>query len=245
LAIAPVWLVLWPAIGRHAVEPVAVTDLSARRFLWTATWGPGLACALASAAVNVQIRGMWASSFWPLVGLWLLASRPLDAAAWPRVRRRLLLLVVFLLTLELAHRWVWPRIHQPPERILYPGAAIARQVDDLWRSRSGGQPLPLLVGNWWPAGCVSFYLPDHPRVIGDADPDPDLGPADIAALLSVRGGLVVWDADQLGPQMPVDLAALYPMARPAGVVSAPWPTGVPAPPVHVGVALVLPGGEQP
>ena len=58
--------------------------------------------------------------------------------------------------------------------------------------------------------------------------------------VSRRGGVIVWDATQLGDGIPPQVTARFPSAIGEPVIELRYRTGADIPPVRIGLALVPP-----
>ena len=134
----------------------------------------------------------------------------------------------------------------------------ARQGSDRrWQERFGAPP-PIVAGDWWLAGNVCCHAPHRPTLYGSlepaafgldlakeksdprrfASPDPRTSPWTGDADLRQRGGVLLWDADCYGADMPEWLRDRFPAAlRQAPLV---LPCAGFGPEVRVGWAMIPP-----
>jgi hypothetical protein len=150
-----------------------------------------------------------------------------------------------------------------PLRVHYPGPQLAEEVTRRWRERFGPAGPPIVAGDWWLAGnvcCHAVYRPvlyaslepasfgkDPYKDKGDprrfADPDPRASPWTSDDDLLRRGGVLLWDADAYGDDLPGWLLRRFPGALPQEPLALRC-AGL-GPKVRVGWAMVAPGGGAP
>jgi hypothetical protein len=245
-----------PCLAKHETR-------SDRAFLVVAVVGP-LALHLAAAVLlGVGLRDIWGAPLWTFAGLLLLSFVEVDTSArawrrmgwtWAMVSGLSVLLVVVG---NLAGGWCGK-----PLRIHYPGPELARVVTQRWQERFA-TPLPIAAGDWWLAGNVCCHSPSRPSLYaslepaafgknpfarkGDplrfANPDPRTSPWTSDADLCRRGGVLLWDADCYGADLPEWLRRRFPAAQ--GQPALVLPCAGCGPKVQVGWAMISPAIQQP
>ena len=140
----------------------------------------------------------------------------------------------------------YPYLSGKPHRPHFPGKALAAEVNARWHARfPDAGPFPVVAGEAWAAGNICCYSIHRPVLfssgnMGALDFDPALSPWTSDADLSRRGGVIVWDATQLGDGIPPQVAARFPSALGEPAVELRYRTGADIPPVRIGLALVPP-----
>jgi hypothetical protein len=219
----PVALLFLALAGPRAPrEPATVTQAPpwAPRFLAFLAFGPLVTALVIGAATSRQLMSGWAMQFWVFFPLWLVA---VTRAATPRPALRRLAFAwaaatcVFI-SLNLADalflvghaRWL---------EINFPGDKFASAVEHRWRQQVGDQPLPYVVGEFWLAGNVILFSPEHPRMFEEADRTHSLliDPADVQ-----RRGAIILFSPSVQLNGPAQAAADAPwLAQFPGAVSEP------------------------
>jgi 4-amino-4-deoxy-L-arabinose transferase-like glycosyltransferase len=215
-----------------------------RQVLLALVAGPVALLLVLSLATGRQLREIWGSPLWTFAPLTLLFLLRVEAGmpALARAGRRWGAVVVLVVGYALLKNSA-PSLHGSPGRIHFPGRALAEGVARRWGACEG-RPFPVVAGDCWLAGNIGCYAAHRPSVypscgLGYLVMDPKATPWTGDDDVRRRGGVVVWDAGQLGCGLPPELARHFPGAEvQAPVVLAPHCR---APEVRVGLAFVRPG----
>jgi hypothetical protein len=147
-----------------------------------------------------------------------------------------------------------------PRRIHYPGPRLAAELTSRWQERFG-KPVPIVAGDRWLAGLVCCHARERPSLYASLEPaafgiDPRSRPGDPRryaspeertspwtgdADLCTRGGLLVWDADCYGEDIPEWLRIRFPREVPQMPLALPCAAEGPV--IRVGWAMIAPGGK--
>jgi hypothetical protein len=247
LKLIPVVVVLVPGLARRGAGQPAPTG---RAVLHWALFGPlGLVLAL-SVATGCQLRDVWGSPFWTMAGVWSLAvaGRPAGdrlrgaAAVWAVTAAGMLAFCGVRMV-------VLPYLEHRPGRAQYPGRQLTTEVLRRWQARCD-KPLPVVAGEAWRAGNVCCYAPQRPILYSSGAMgyflfEPQHAPWTNDAELAARGGVLLWDAEQLGDDLPAGVRDRFPTAVADPPIVVPYQTGADLRPDRVGVAFIWPGGGSP
>lgn len=246
----PVAIVLFPVLGRYRPASGDGDSLSARRFLHAAVLGPVVILLALSLATGCQLRLVWASPLWTLIGVWLLANYPgtTSARAERAVRLRWGVFAFGTLLFAAMYQKVEPYWNDKPGRTLFPGKELADRIGREFENRYG-RPVPIAGGEAWRAGNVVCYSSHHPvlfssgmmdYLVMDPKHTPWTGDAD----LNRRGGVIVWDPDRTSV---VDIERLrdrFPRIEYRDEIGIPYLTAAYSRPARVGWAIVPPADEE-
>jgi 4-amino-4-deoxy-L-arabinose transferase-like glycosyltransferase len=238
----PVAFLLWPVLGRYRSQ----ADQSARRFLHAAVLGPVVILLALSTVTGCQLRLVWASPLWTLVGAWLLAnfSGDASAAAAKAVLLRWAVLMVVIFAFATGFQRVEPYLTGKAGRTLFPGKALTEVVSETFAARYG-RPVPIAAGEPWRAGLVCCYAPNHPTLyssgamdylVMDAKHTPWTSDAD----LNNRGGVILWDPDMAPPDVLDLLRDRFPRLEVQPELDLPYHTTAPVSAARTGWAVVPP-----
>jgi hypothetical protein len=244
--LVPVGFVLWPVLRSRTARPESPAD---PRFLHAVALGPVVILLAISVATGCQLRQIWGSPLWTFAGVWAvvtLGGSATDGALRSSLRRWPA--VIFLGLAVLVGKYICePFTTQAVGRTSFPGRGLASEVSRRWAGRYS-EPFPVVVGEGWRAGLICCFAPHRPvlyssgsmgYLVFDSHHCPWTGDADV----NTRGGVVVWDYDQLGDTAIVYIRSRFPRAelQPPVVLEAhTWAT---VPPVRVGLAFVPPSGR--
>ncbi len=177
----------------RAGEPPAAAsaDDYDRRIVTLLAFGP-MATVLAMSALSGRgTVAMWGYPLWLFLGLWivLVAQRAIEAV---RLTRLLAIWGIVFACLGLAfvvNYAVLPQYDHRYRAVFFPGADLAREISDRYRTVTGKAPV-YVIGTMWDGGNVEHYAPSHPRVLIDGKPAraPWIDLNDLRA----RGAVVVW-----------------------------------------------------
>jgi hypothetical protein len=232
-----------------------------RAFVAIAVLGPVVLHLAASLALGVTLRDIWGAPLWTFTGLLVLLFVETDVTdrAWQRMGIAWAGVVGLSLVLVLAGNLAGG-LRGKPQRIHYPGPRLAAELTSRWHERFG-KPVPIVAGDWWLAGLVCCHARERPSLYaslepaafgidprsrpGDprryASPDPRTSPWTGDADLCARGGLLVWDADYYGEDIPEWLRVRFPRAVPQMPLALPCAAGGPV--LRVGWAMIAPEGK--
>jgi hypothetical protein len=211
--------------------------------------GPVAVLLAISVATGCQLRQIWGSPLWTFVGVWVvvtLGGSATDGALRSSLRRWPV--VVCLGFAVLAGKYACePFTTRAAGRTSFPGRELAAEVGRRWAERYP-EPFPVVVGEGWRAGLICCFAPHRPvlyssgsmgYLVFDSPHCPWTGDADVNA----RGGVVVWDYDQLGDTAIVYIRSRFPRAELQPPVVLEAHTLAEVPPVRVGLAFVPPSGR--
>jgi hypothetical protein len=231
---------------RRGEEPLAAD----RAVLHWAVLGPVALLLALSAATGCQLRDIYASPLWTFTGVWALVMAGAPAPERLRWCRCTWAAVAGgVLTFCVVKNGALPYLTHRPSRVQFPGRRLAAEVGRRWYARCT-RPYPIVAGEPWRAGNVCCFSPHRPVIyssgcmgflVFEPKHSPWTGDADLAA----RGGVLLWDADQLGDTVPGMIRARFPTAEGQTPIVLPYQTGAAVDPLRVGVAFVWPpAGER-
>lgn len=244
--VLPMLVVLYPALARRPADRPG--DLW---FLHAAVLGPVAVLLALSAGTGCQLREIWGSPLWTFLGVWVLATLGSGsegpALAPGRVLRWAALVAGLMAVAAVARAEYGPRLRERPYRHQFPGRALAAEVNRRWAERYPA-PVPIVAGEGWIAGNVCCFSPHRPVLyssgaMGYLVFEPRACPWTNDDDLNARGGVIVWDAAQLGDEVPPDVRARLPRAVGGPPIELPYQTAAPIPAARVGVAFVPPAGH--
>jgi 4-amino-4-deoxy-L-arabinose transferase-like glycosyltransferase len=187
-------LAAYPGLYRRAKAKETGVTLRGRAFLLTAGLGPLALSLVASDTVGLGLRDMWGAPMFDLSGLiavvFLVPRRPAFTLR-PFVAGAFALLLLASSGFAIVGL-LSPLFASKVPRGVFPGPAVAEQLTQLWRERTG-RPLGFVIGSTWIGGNVAFYSSDRPLVLIDGD--FSLAPWVDRAALAREGALLVWPAD--------------------------------------------------
>lgn len=217
-------------------------------FLLAVGLGPVATTALVSALFGFELRSMWSTPLFLLLGPMLVAWLAPDptragvrrfAAGWS-------VLFAVAAVAYVAMMVAGPYVTDRGKRGHFPGRPLALALSSAWEEHHG-TPLPVVVGDEWLAGVVAWYAPSRPSTYIDAD--PRVAPWLDDAAVAEEGGVVVWGGGRRGePAGPLaaspfaGLADRFPGIEEQPPLTLRWSTGADLPPVEVGWAIVPPRG---
>jgi 4-amino-4-deoxy-L-arabinose transferase-like glycosyltransferase len=243
----PLFFILLPLTTRHwRWRTPSDHERFDRAFLLTAVLGPVWVHWLLSCSFGLQLREIWGFPLWTFLGLLVLACLRLDDR--PATSRQALThwgVVVLLFLAYTFHRnYLDPYLRGHPTRIHFPGQQLAEEVSRLWREQYP-RPFSLVAGDCWLAGNIGIYAQPRPSVYFSPglylfELDPRIVPWTSDEDVARRGGVVVWNADQYGEELPTLLRNHFPTAETQPHLLLPYTCGAQLKPVHVGLAFVPP-----
>jgi hypothetical protein len=248
----PVLAILIPVIGLRSTavsldgSTAAPSPTDAERTLlrWVVI-GPIALLLILSLATGCQLRDIWGSSLFTFAGVWLLVEGGVFSPARLRLSARLWgVVAVGMWTLWSVKNIAYPYVYLRPTRVNYPGRPLADEIARRWHVRRD-EPFAIVAGEGWRASLVCCYAPHRPMVysagrMGELAFDPKTvfwtSDGDFAS----RGGVIVWDAADLGDELPDSVRRRFPGAETQPPIVLPYQTGAAVPPDRVGVAFVWP-----
>ncbi len=159
---------------RSWATPPAPTDPSdafARRYLAALAFGPLAVSVAAGLLTHREMGGAWVMQFWCFISLFLMAMwRPtVDRPAVRRLAVGWAGLTVLFVVIKL----VGEVFLIAPGKLIetqFSGEEFSAAVTRAWRREEPGRPLPYLIGEFWTAGNVMLFSPEHPRLLESGDP---------------------------------------------------------------------------
>jgi 4-amino-4-deoxy-L-arabinose transferase-like glycosyltransferase len=217
-----------------------------RDYLLAVVLGPAAVLLLMSLTTGMQLREIWGYPLWTFAPLLLLVSLRLDdaPAAWRWSWRLWGAVAVGLVGFALLKNYGEPRWSGKPGRIHFPGKELADEATRRYTA-AVGEPFPVAVGECWLAGNVSCYAPQRPSMyssgaVGYCVLDPRAAPWLSEDEIRRRGAVLLWDAGELGDELPEIMRLRFPHAQAQPPIVLPY-TGLPdVPPVRVGLAFQAP-----
>lgn len=240
LVLTPVFIMMGILASRTLLRKGEVADRGfARGFLFIATLGPFLAHLVVSTFAGFSLTTRWGVALWSFIGVFLLyhlRPAPTDAAL-RRFKYTFLGFAALWVIAFVGNYTFLPALTGYVTRGLFPGQAIADSVTAQWVSRYGA-PLPIVGGDQWLAENVGFYSLDRPDVYVDLNPKKSPWTDDEEFIL--RGGVIIWNADEDGTALPERWRARFSNASVQPVMSFARHTSPRVPRVKVGWAFVAP-----
>jgi 4-amino-4-deoxy-L-arabinose transferase-like glycosyltransferase len=251
--------ILLPALGglgllagfRIRMRRLSKSERRQRRFLGFVCLGPVACYLLISAILHRNLTAAYGTQLWLFAGLLALVSLQLEAKArnWRWSAIWCMGTAAVMVVSSCVSNFANPHIVNKVSRIHFPGAALANAVEDNWKRRFG-VPLPIAAGEWWLAANVSFYGPSRASVYCGG-PHPysiDLIPAysdwTNDSDLNHRGGAILWNVDETGPDFPNELKHRFPVLEVASPLVLSYQTAAMIPPLCVGMAFVPPSADE-
>jgi hypothetical protein len=138
----------------------------------------------------------------------------------------------------------WSYLTHKPTRILFPGRYLADEVARRWHTRCKA-PLPIAAGEGWLAGNICVHSSQQPIIYSSGAMgyfvfEPVDSPWTSDVDFATRGGVLLWDADQLGAALPGVVRARFPAAETQPPILLTYQTGADVRPFRAGVAFVWP-----
>jgi hypothetical protein len=239
LKLIPVAVVVAPVLIRRG--PGAPD----RAVLHWAVIGPVAFLLALSLATGCQLRDIWGSPLWTFTGLWLMSVAGSLSPGRLRCSRRVWAAVgtgmlVFWSVKNLAQ----PHLYHMPTRVTFPGRPLAEEVVRRWYARCPN-PFCVVAGEAWRAGNLCCFAPHRPVIysngaVGYFVFEPEYTPWTSDADMVRRGGVLVWDANQIGDGLLDSVRARFPSAEVQPPIILPYQTSAAVQPERVGVAFIWP-----
>ena len=174
-----------------------------RSYLLIVVGGPLLFYFFVAAITGSNIRSMWGG---PLFGFWglLLIELSKDVAgqfqtkpAIAKVLRNCCIAAVVMLFGLFVRNGLGPLVRDDFSRIHFPGQTVCEEVHRRWNDRVD-EPLQIIGGQLFPAGCVGVYSDRQVDVFANANEkqNPWIDEAEMAQ----HGGIFVWEIEEIGPE---------------------------------------------
>ncbi len=223
-----------------------------RDFLVAMWLGPVLVYLGISLLIDMKLRTAYGSQLWVLFPLLLLFCLQLRTGVepWRRAATACVVVATMMAVGLVGRNVAGPFVQKKPSRVHFPGASLAAGVQRRWHEHFD-RPLPVAAGEWWLAANVSYYAPDRPSVYcGGYHPcSLDLVPAYSSwtndADLNRRGGVILWDIDRYGPELPQPLQERFPIHHTGPPLTLKYQTAAPLESLRVGIAMIPPANESP
>ncbi|WP_417695378.1 glycosyltransferase family 39 protein [Roseibium sp.] len=221
-----------------ATQDAANVSLTNRRFLLWFGFLPLTVSVLCSAFSGNEFEHMWGTPMFVLSGLLSSTFLPLSGPLYSRKRAFAAVVVIqgVFLGITLGQAVLEPLWKTKHTRIHYPGQQIATYLETEWRTQMQ-TPLSYVAGDMWATANITAYADSRPHMfyLHDTLLSPWIDLADVQQ----KGLMLVWRGDN--PQLPDNLADLYPTLQQQGHHSFASPGGGKIPPVTVNWAIVPPG----
>ena len=208
-------------------------------FLNWVFWGPIIFNLVWSAVGGVFLRSALGCHLWMPLTIWLLvfaqkgeSVKALEQSCSISIFVNLSILAGFCIVIPLV-----PLLDKTVPRYYYPGQAIAAKADEIWNGNAS-VPLPWVTSGdyWWPAGNVSLYSNDRPRVY----PGPAICTWADRQDVADEGGLFVWESGSFDEEILSSMKTDFPTAEVVGIYSFKPDTRFVTNEVKVGFALIPP-----
>jgi hypothetical protein len=247
----PVFLILVPLTGWvWRKRRAGAAGRFHREYLLAAVLGPVALLLLLSLTTGMQLREIWGWPLWTFAPLLLLVSLRLDdaPAAWRWSWRVWGAVAAGFVAFALVKNYGEPRWSGKPGRVHFPGKELAAEATRRYTA-AVGEPFPVAVGECWLAGNVSCYAPQRPSMyssgaVGYCVLDPRAAPWLTEDEIRRRGAVLLWDASELGDEVPDIMRLRFPHAQAQPPIVLPYP-GLPnVPPARVGLAFQVPTKDE-
>jgi len=238
LALSPALiLLLWGANARFTHTP---KDRFTTHYLMIMSLGPFLTVLMYSAVTGTQVRSMWGTPLFSLIGVLLVYLSQPDVKTLPRLLMCYATYFVIALFSYVLMVTVSPYFLGYAKNEFYPSQAIALETTRLWHQHTQ-QPLAFVLGSRRLTARVAVYSADHPTPYFDLN--PATSPWVDEARLSQQGAMILWDVHKWGPDLPKNIKSRYPHARKLQAHPFAWQTGAAhLRPVVIGMAFLPPKG---
>jgi 4-amino-4-deoxy-L-arabinose transferase-like glycosyltransferase len=227
----------WPRPQAAASAPPA--DAFDRRIVRLLAFGPA-ATMIALAAISGRgTIAMWGYPLWLFLGLWIVLTfwYAIDEARMARIVMLWGLVFTVFVAAFVADYLVLPPLDHRYRAVLFPGDALAAELDRRFRDATGTAPA-YVIGSMWNGGNVAHYSPQRPQPRVLIDGAPARAPWIDLADLKAKGAVVVWTDGDL-QKLPAEFAAVAPGAEPGVPFDLPFRRGGNV--LHVGWAVLKPG----
>jgi hypothetical protein len=221
-----------------------------RDYLLAAELGPAALLLLLSLTTGMQLREIWGSPLWTYIPLLLLLALKIsDApAAWRWAWRMCGVVAAGFIVFALVKNCCEPLWDGRPGRVHFAGKQLATEATQRYVARFG-EPFPVVVGECWLAGNVSCYAPQRPSMyssgaVGYCYLDAKAAPWVTEDEIRRRGAVLLWDADELGDELPPILRSHFPDAETQPPIVLTYSQLPNVPPGRVGLAFQPPMKDE-
>ncbi len=240
--IAPVLLVLATAVGNRSTNFQICED---HKLLDWVVMGPVVVLLTLSFTTGCQLRDIWGSPLWIFLGTWTLVK-------WGSISNNHLRLSTYtwamvalgMFSFCMGRNLFLPYLTQRPTRIHFPGKLLAQEINQRWAYHCN-KPFEIVAGEAWRAGNVSVYSTQRPLLYSSGSMgyflfDPQFSPWTSDQDFSIRGGVIVWDANEIGDELTPEVLLRFPQAVVQAPISLPFLTGAKVRPERTGLAFIFP-----
>jgi 4-amino-4-deoxy-L-arabinose transferase-like glycosyltransferase len=222
--------------GRTKTDHVA--KQSDDRFLLWFAFVPLAVVLLASAVSGNEFEHMWGTPMFVLSGIVAVRFLALPEL-WPYPRRALgaaLAIQAIFLAIIFGQAVLEPYWKQKQTRMHYPGAVVAEDLADTWKSRMGSD-LAYVAGDMWSAANVTLHAPGRPSMfyLHNRTLSPWIDIDDVQD----KGLMIVWRGDREQPLN--EILRHYPDAVREGKKSFTYHASGNIPDVTVNWLIIPPG----
>jgi len=240
--ILPVLLVLATAFGKRTPNFQNRED---HKLLDWVVIGPVVILLLLSFTTGCQLRDIWGSPLWIFIGTWTLVKWGSISNSHLRLSTYTWAIVALgMFSFCMGRNLFLPYLTHRPTRIHFPGKLLAKEINQRW-SFHCNKPFEIVAGEAWRAGNVSVYSLQRPMfyssgVTGYLLFEPQFSPWTSDQDFSTRGGIIVWDANELGDELTPDVRLRFPQAVVQAPILLPFLTGAKVRPERTGLAFIFP-----
>jgi 4-amino-4-deoxy-L-arabinose transferase-like glycosyltransferase len=217
-----------------------------RDYLLAAVLGPVLLLLVLSLVNGTQLREIWGSPLWTYAPLLLLLALRIDdaPAVWNWSWSLCGVVAAGFVVFALVKNYGEPRWDGRPGRVHFAGKELAAEATRRYVARYG-EPFPVAVGECWLAGNVSCYAPQRPSMyssgaVGYCYLDAKAAPWLTEDEIRRRGAVLLWDAAELGDELPEIMRLRFPHAQTQPPIVLTYPQLPNMPAGRVGLAFQPP-----
>ena len=218
----PILLITMPALSLAAIWKTTTSlhrpsdHTYFRKYLLIVVAGPILFYLSVAALTGAGLRSMWGGPLFCFFGVLLIElskNAKVQLAETPAIglvlRNCLVAATVMWLGL-FVRNGLGPLVRDDFSRIHFPGQAVSEEVHRRWKDEVD-QPLQMVGGSMFEAGCVGIYSNSQVDVFAKASliNNPWIDEATVHR----QGGMFVWDIDEEGPTPPSDWPTQFPNAE--------------------------------
>ena len=242
-AVIPILAVIYFTLRRRvtsvSVVPSPRVSKEDEAFVFTIAIGTFALIVSVAVLTGAGVRSMWGSSLWTFAGLAIvLLLHRLNRIEFtlPSLERTMRVAAVtgLLMAIVIGARYQFgPELRGKASRVHFPGKALAEVIENSWDAVSE-DPLPIVVGEHWITGNVSYSGRDNAAMYidGMTERSPWLDDSE----LRTRGGVIVWrDVHPMD-----EVLARFPEARPVESVDLPFAGHPSLQPVAISYAVIPP-----
>ena len=212
-----------------------------QQYLVFVFFGPIVSYILIGMLTGSPIRSMWGGPLFSFLGVVLFTffALPQDQKKVNQIIRDSLC-VGLVMVMALAGKNIFaPSVRGKLSRIHFPGKQLAEAVNARWNDRYR-QPLPIVGGTLFEAGCAGVYSPNQIDVYGSMSNTASPWISDES--MESDGGIIVW---KLGDQqLWDDWKIRFPNAELLEPISLQSQSWLKSDPVEVGVAILHPASSD-